>query len=124
MDILQLPATIESINSRVDGTWTIKVGTQELREEDAMILLKLNRKLGYFLFKESIITESDLLTIPEIKPEFSGDKTPSQRLRARMFVYYQTTKGTKEGFNDWYVSALEKIGQSYLDKMEKDEPEQ
>jgi len=120
-ELLQLPAVIESIKSRVDGSWSIGLSTQELSEEGGSILLRLNRKLGYFLFKETPMIEADLINVPEITPEFKGDKTPSQRLRARMFVYYKETKGKEEGFNDWYASSLEKIGQSYLDKMEKGE---
>jgi len=119
-EILMIASTIEAISSRADGTWSIRVGTQELNEENARAILRLNRKLGYFIFKETSFEESDLLNIPEARPEFRSDRTPSQRLRARMFVYYKEINQKEEGFNQWYASSLEKIGQTYLDKLEND----
>ena len=46
-------------------------------------------------------------------------KTPSQRLRSRLFVYYKETKKTEKGFNSWYADALDQIGNSYLEKLNK-----
>lgn len=116
--LLQISALIEKVESCVDGGWKLRVYTQELTEEQAGTLLKLNRKLGWFVFKETPLEATDVLKIPEITPEFKEDKSPSQRLRARMFVYYKKKKGTEEGFNQWYDSTLNKIGQTYLDKLE------
>lgn len=107
-EILQIPATIESINSRVDGTWSIKVGTQELNEDNTKAIIRLNRKLGYFLFKETPLKEADYLDIPESRPEFAGDKTPSQRLRGVLFVLWQQTKPTKT-FDEFYRIRMEAI---------------
>jgi len=121
MNLLQISSSIEGISSRVDGTWKIVFGTQELTNEQGQAVLKLNRKQGWLLFKETPIEESDLVNIPDITPEFKEDKSPSQRLRSRMFVYYKETKNTEEGFNEWYIKTLDKIGKTYLDKIEKED---
>jgi len=107
-EFLQLPATIESIKSRVDGSWNIGINTQELSEEGARVLLKLNRKIGWFLFKETPLEEADLIDIPESKPEFVGDKTPSQRLRGVLYVLWEQTKPTKT-FDEFYRTKMENI---------------
>ena len=107
-EILQIPATIESINSRVDGTWSLKIGTQELNEENAKVIIKLNRKLGYFIFKETPLEEADLINIPEARPEFAGDKTPGQRLRGVLYVLWEQTKPTKP-FDEFYRRKMEQI---------------
>lgn len=107
-EILQIPATIESINSRVDGTWSLKIGTQELSEENAKAIIKLNRRLGWFIFKETAIEEADIINIPESTPEFKGDKTPSQRLRGTIYVWWQQTKPTKT-FDEFYKQRMEQM---------------
>ena len=117
-EILQIAATVESIRSRVDGTWVLGVGTQELKEEQAKVLLKLNRKLGYFLFKVTPLQEADLINIPETTPEFKGDKTPSQRLRAVLYVYWGQRKPTKT-FDEFYKTQMEKIIEWMKEKLEK-----
>ena len=108
-NLLQLPATIESINSRIDGTWTIKVGTQELGEEQARSIILLNRKLGWFYFKENPLVEADLLNIPEVKPEFKDDKTPSRRLRSVLYVLWEKKYKKVNSFDDFYRQQMEKI---------------
>lgn len=107
-ELLQIPATIESINSRVDGTWSLKVGTQELSEENAKAILGLNRKLGWFIFKETPLEEADIINIPESTPEFKGDKTPGQRLRGVLYVLWEQTKATKT-FDEFYRTKMEQI---------------
>jgi len=119
-EILQLPATVEAINSRVDGSWSLKIGTQELSEEQAAILLKLNRKLGFFLFKASPLEEADVIDIPESKPEFKGDKTPSQRLRGVLYVLWEQTKPTKT-FDEFYRGKMESVIEWVKEKLNQDE---
>ena len=120
-ELLQIAATIENVSSRADRTWKLSVGTQELTEEQALAIVRLARKVGWLVFKETGIEESDIVNIPEIVPEFKGDKSPQQRLRDRMFRYHEKTKGTKKGFDTWYVSTIDEIGQTYLDRMEKED---
>jgi len=117
-ELLQIPATIESINSRVDGTWSVKIGTQELNEESARTILKLHRKLGYFLFKETPMVEADLVDIPESAPEFKGDKTPGQRLRGILYVLWEQTKPTKT-FDEFYRMKMEQLIQWAKEKLDK-----
>lgn len=116
--LLQIPATIESINSRVDGTWSLKIGTQELDEENARAVIGLNRKLGYFIFKENPLEEADLIDIPESTPEFKGDKTPGQRLRGVLYVLWEQTKATKT-FDEFYRQKMENIIQWAKEKLDK-----
>ena len=73
---------VSRFRTMADRTYQFVVGTQELPPEEAARLLSLMDKYGVFLFKETEITEEDERDIPDIVPEFKGEKTPSQRLRA------------------------------------------
>ncbi len=44
-------------------------------------------------------------------------KTPSQRLRAVLFVYWKEVKGGKGDFNAWYRGIMEKLIEQYKGKL-------
>ena len=116
-EILQLSSTIEKISSRADNTWAITFGTQELNEDQAKYLIKLNRKLGWLLFKASPLAEADIIDIPESTPEFKGDKSPSQRLRGVLYVLWEQKKTTKT-FDEFYRQRMEAIISWAKEKLE------
>ena len=116
MKKFQVPATISKIVTMADKTIRLQVDTQELSKEDKAKVFDLHEELGWFIFSLAELTEDDTLNLPEIKND-SDKKTPSQRLRDRLFVYYNHTHANNDGFNDWYIKAMDKIGQQYLDRI-------
>lgn len=103
--IVTLPATIESIATRVDNTIKLVVSTQELPPDEAAMMFELKGKLGYMLFSENHIEEQD---IPEeVAPEFKTDKTPSQRLRATLYIWWQQNTAMTVPFNQFYNDRIE-----------------
>ena len=112
----QTSSQIESVATRADNTLKIVIGTQELLPEQAAQLFSLKGKQGWMLFKENAITPDE---IPEDDaPDLHG-KSPSQRLRDRMIVYYTKKHGNTKGFQGWYEEQLEMFGQRYLAKLEE-----
>lgn len=114
--IFQVASIIKKVESMGDNGWRLKVDTQELSPDQVSQVAGLKDKYGYFLFKENSITEQE---IPEEPAEFKKDKSPSKRLKDRMFVYYKNKNDETVGFNEWYSTSLEEIGQKYLDKIEE-----
>lgn len=46
-------------------------------------------------------------------------KSPSERLRDRLYVYYREKhSGSSDGFSAWYIDVLDRIGASYLEKIQ------
>jgi len=115
MSIFQTASTIHKIETMVDGGIKLTIHTQELKPEQAQELFKLKGSLGYLLFKESPMKEEDL-NIPDVVPEFKGDKSPSQRLRAVMYVIW-TQGGKKTPFEQWYRVNMEKIIEGLKEKL-------
>jgi hypothetical protein len=97
---------IESVSTRADGTIKIVIGTQELTPEHMAALFTLKGAQGYFLFSENEIKEIDIPKEPS--PEFKSDKTPSQRLRAALYVYWEKNTGKTKPFDEWYKNWIEK----------------
>ena len=103
--MFQVPAQIESVSTRKDRTIKLVVGTSELDPIEAAQIMMLNQSQGWFLFKEDEIQSSE---VPKENTDLEETKTPSQRLRAVIFVYWKE-KGGNGDFNTFYRRQMEKI---------------
>jgi hypothetical protein len=113
--ILKVPSTISKVSTTADGGLRLNVDTQELRSEDNAILMGLYNKLGVFIFAEADINQEDLVDLPEVKVD-KGQKTPSQVLRNRIFIFWKEKKLGGD-FDMFYRRELERLGQAYLEKI-------
>jgi len=116
MEKLQIPATIESLRTLADGTIRLSIGTQELNPEDSTVLMRLVRKLGWFVFKENRIDDDEIPT--ENVPEFKTDgKTPSERLHAVLYVLWNTCTKKEKPFDIFYAEYIEKVIEGIKSKL-------
>ena len=113
--IIQFSSQIEKCRANKDRTLDITLSTQELTPENSAQIFSMFEKQIWCVLAETNLTKQDI-NIPEKLVE-KGQKTPSQRLRDRMFAYYAGTYKDKEHFNQFYENVLEEIGQKYLSKL-------
>lgn len=104
--MFQVSSTIQSLRTLSDGTWRLTVDCQEMSPEEELELLKLKKQIGWFLFKINPLKEEDIPEEPS--PEFKTDKSPSQRLRAILYKYWQLNTSQSKTFNEFYNSWVEK----------------
>ena len=114
--MFQTASTIEKIETRSDNTIKLTIGTQEVSAEQATELFTLKQKIGFFLFDDKPIKPDDL-NIPDFVPEIKGDKTPSQRLRAVLYVRWQQL-GKQGSADDFYKQQVERFIEAVKDKLE------
>lgn len=115
---LSVPALLQKMNTLVDGTWRLTFEVNEINDETATQLVKHNQQFGTLVFA----TEKEKVKVEDIKvPENDeGDpKSPSQRLRDRLFAYYINSYGeeAKKDFYDWYKKELDRLGERYLERL-------
>jgi len=118
IEILQVPATISKIQTMSNRSLRIITDTQEnLTDQQMMQITSMYEKLGWFNFapEQRKIQADDLLNLPELPND--DPKTPSQRLRGRLYTYYSKTHVDTKGFENFYRSELEKFGNRYLEKL-------
>ena len=109
-DLFQIPATITNISTKADRTIKIVAETQELSPEQNAILFSLHLKCGWLLFKENAIQIEDVPKEQAVK-ETKETKTPAQRLRAVLFIYWKQ-KINNGDFDSFYKGWMEmKIGE-------------
>lgn len=106
MNKITIAAQLTGVQSRADRTWKLVFNTQELGA-DAAELTKLLMDQGWLLFSPNDdLTDKD---IPEVKADTQlSEKSPSQRLRDVLFVYYKQS-GSKQTWEQFYVMQMSKI---------------
>ncbi len=119
MNGILLPAIIESIATRADGSVKITIGTQELSQGRAGELFSLTRKLAVvYISPKDSVPQKELDQVDKIDPEFTNAKTKSQRLRAVLFkLWEQQPDGHKE-FDAFYNSKMESIIEHFKGKLQ------
>ncbi len=113
---VSIPATISKITTMADRGIRLQVDTQEVSDEQSADIFKFRNKLGYFFFDEVLIKEIDTSKLPKIELE-EGEKSPSQRLRATLFVYWEQKK-LKDPFDIFYRRTVEKYIGSIKEKLD------
>lgn len=115
---LVLEAIVEGISSKVDGTVTVKISTQELDSANAGNLFQLRGKFIKVLFSDSNITTLESETVDSTSLVGSTkNKTPSQRLRSVLYRTHEQ-RGDEIDFEGYYKLELEKIIDHYKSKLE------
>ncbi len=110
--MLVIPCAIENISTRRDKTLKVTIGTQELTPEKATALMtQWTNGYGLMAFKgsEFMNDEMEILTSIKLDAEEMGNKTPSQRLRAALYVLYEKNSEGYQDFSSFYVSAMERM---------------
>lgn len=98
MNGILLPAIIENISTRRDGTIKVTIGTNELSQGKAGELFALNGKIAaVYISPKETISQKEMDQITQIDPEVEK-KTQSQRLRAVLFRLWEQKP---EGFGDF-----------------------
>ena len=116
-ELSMLAVTIQSIKTLADRGCAVNIHTQEIPAKDMTKLFQLKGQSGYMVFKPAKITLSDIANIPKEVKEFKTDKSPSKRLRAVLFVLWNTTTSKKESFDSFYKRHMEALINQYKDRL-------
>jgi hypothetical protein len=99
-----LHAEMGTVSSRADHSASFRIITPELRPSEAGALMSYHGKACHVLIKPHDEVPDEQVSVDTQRET----KTPSQRLRAVMFVDW-TQKGKKGSFDAWYAEKMEII---------------
>ena len=119
-EILQVPATLLKYESKANHAIKLTFESQENMSPALLsnIIDKLD-KVGYLNFAVRKIEAEDLVNLPEIDPvKYDETKSPSQRLRAVIFLYHKQKGGEKKNFREYYLKAMERLINQYKEMLE------
>jgi hypothetical protein len=115
-----IPAQIEGISTRADRTLKIVLSTQEMPPSEAGRLFALNQKMSYIAIKEESFQQSevDMVEGLAVNPDDTKLRTPSQRLRAILYVSWKECDEGHPAFDSFYAQKIERIITHYKDKLD------
>lgn len=114
---VQVAATVDGINPLKDGGMSIRFHTQEMPDASKLILLNSLDKFGWLLFKPEE-APFDQHEVPKYDPQkWDEIKSPSQRMRAALFVLWQHT-GSQGDFDSFYKKNMETFINVIKSKLE------
>lgn len=114
-DIFAVPSTIVKVETMADRTLKLRVDTaQELSAEDEAKIMRLRGTLGWFVYSNREIKESE---IPQVDIDTEVDeKSPSQRLRNVIWVHWDKNTNKSKTFDVYYREVMDKI----INKLKED----
>ena len=112
-NIFTAPAILTRIAFLKDGGVSLGFSTNELSDEDKVIASKFFQKFGYVCFAENQFKEED---IPK-GDATDESKSPSQRLRAALFVLWKS-QGGKGEFESFYRKNMERAIERVKDLLD------
>lgn len=110
-----LPVIFDKIKPLKDKSLQLTFETQEINAEDMTTLFNLYNSLVYLGVKKTEINP-DMLNIKDLPKEFKNDKSPSQRLRAVLYIYWEKNKPDKD-FETFYKKKMEEFINLVKDKI-------
>lgn len=116
MNNILLPVQLEAVKDMADRSCKMTFATRELDNREFTDLRDLRGQLGWLMFGINEIKEEEM---PKEQAEV-GSKTPSQRLRAALYVLYKQEKEdnqTELVFDLWYSARMESIIEAVKKKI-------
>lgn len=105
MQKVQVPATLEGVSLLKDGGVSLRFHTGELQTKEKTDISSFYQQFGWLLFAPQEHSEDDL-DLEAIRKD-TGGKSPSQRLRAVLYIAYQQNKETDITFEQFYAQKME-----------------
>lgn len=113
-DLVTLSAQLITVKSKADRTWSLMFNTQEMGE-DAAKLLNWVMMQGWLVFSPNREVDQD--DVPEVQADASTGKSPSQRLRAVLRVYWEQ-QGRPGSWETWYLTQMERLTDTIKAKLD------
>jgi hypothetical protein len=116
MQLIQVPAQVVDLKPRQDKSWKISFETRELGGDEVGFLADNFQGEGWLVFKANA-DGIEVEDIPESEAE-SGVKTPSQRLRAKIFILWKQHGSKPRDFESFYRTTMQKFEEAIESKLE------
>ena len=116
--ILQFPAIITSISTKMDCLKVTIETSGHPEGQHSVQLLEYQKSgvQGWFTFNVHEIQPEDIADLPKLPRVEKGQKTPSERLRAIMFVAFTKDARGYKDFDEYYKARME----GFIDHIKKE----
>tara|TARA_R110002050_G_scaffold24659_3_gene65881 strand:+ start:14091 stop:14465 length:375 start_codon:yes stop_codon:yes gene_type:complete len=121
MTKLVLPVAVEQIATRQDASVKIVLSTYELNTQSAVKLFDLRKTEALMYLSSDNISQEELDALDGFKlsSEKNDGKTPSQRLRAVLYVYWKQHKQEELEFDIFYLRHMNNMIEKIKEKLDE-----
>jgi hypothetical protein len=117
--MLLLPAQLESYRSLKDKTLKVTFETNELNPQELLSIIENTGEFGYLAFKVEPFKREEKEVIESLETNLEDkQKTPSQRLRAILYLNYQKKNEGFDTFTRYYEHTMEKLCTHFKTKLD------
>lgn len=117
---LILPAIVERLTTRSDGTIAVTIGCQEMAPSTGGELLGYRGKLASVYISLATIQKSETEQIDALEPDIPGAKSPSKRLRDVLFVLHSHTPEGFRTFDEFYRFKMNEVTEHFKSEIPTD----
>lgn len=114
MKAITCPVILDRVSTRSDGSLTLSFSTPELTPDEKLVFLEVAKQNLKLLLQPA---EGVTAEMKEVRGQFET-RTPSQRLRSILYIYWKQADGTGE-FEQFYRKQIEGIIDAYKIKLAK-----
>ena len=112
-----LPAIMSSCRPRNDGSWSVTLSTNILREDEYRVILNMHQQLCCVLIKDSEIINDELEAFDSVEMDLIDAKiTPSQRFRNILYRLWEQ-EGKQGEFKAFYKVKMEQLCEHFKGKL-------
>jgi hypothetical protein len=117
--VLILPVTFEGLQSRVDKSLKVTIVTSEVTPDVAGALFEMQRGFGYVAIKPVEFEAQEREMLEALETDFVDDKkkTPSQMLRAVLYLNWKEDNRGFAEFKAFYRNEMTRIIDQYRAKI-------
>jgi hypothetical protein len=109
-DGVLLPVLIQGIRTKVDGSISLTVETQELSPSKVGEVFSLRKKIAMmYLSPKDVVTQKEMDQVNAINADIPGGKTPSKRMHNVLFILWKQDPEGYKDFNLYYLNKMEKF---------------
>lgn len=119
--MILLKGQLTSISTLADGTIKLVIGTQEVSPEMAGELFGIRKRLIHVGIAENDLKQHEIELLQNAKlsvDDIPNSKTPSQRLRSTLFVYWKQHDTGFNDFDSFYKDYIEKRIETIKSKLD------
>lgn len=114
-----IPAILDSYRSLKDRTLKLTFETSELNPQELLGVAENLTAFGYLAFKKEPFKEDERKALEGMKTDFDDKgKTPSQRLRAVLFVSWQQDNKGFDDFDSFYKHKMNEVIEHFKSKLD------
>lgn len=113
-----LPAILSGCRPRTDGSWSITLSTNILREDEYRVILNMHQQLICVLIKDSDILADEVEVFDSVDLDLIDAKVSPSKRQMNIIYRIWEQKGKQGDFKDYYKTRMNRNAENLKSELE------